>query len=226
MKNLLKLFTCMALVFLFGCAEEQSVPTVENAKMKAIPSSTILDYMNGTVTFSNDNENHVTDRSASQQTTDVTDRYPSDPNNDIVGTSQLTRNSNKLTVNIHTDPIESLEGDAVTLWWIIFDVVEGSPVFYDAGFANGKVLGNNGKVNISASLKENDISSGLWLNGLGLADAENQGVHMIVRTHQDKIPSCMPAQIQTLCGGCLCELDNPCPGPNTCTDWLDAVHWP
>jgi hypothetical protein len=129
----------------------------------------------------------------------------------VVGSATLHRSENGITVNIKTS--ELLAGGAYTVWFIIF---EPGGVFIDALYAAGHVIGGNGMGNFSAHLSEGDVSGSI-ASGLGLTDAEHQGVHMVIRSHGLAIPGMVDDQIHTVGGGC---------GTNTCVDEQSAIFFP
>jgi hypothetical protein len=147
----------------------------------------------------------IESKKANTSTVDVT----LDDGGDLVGSATLLRNKNGVTVNIKTS--ELLPGGAYTVWFIIFDAPD---VFVDALYATGHVIGNNGDGNFSAHLSEGDVSGSI-ATGVGLTDAEHQGVHMVIRSHGPAIPGVIDDQIHTVAGGC-----------NPCTDEQSAIFFP
>ena len=104
---------------------------------------------------------------------------------------------------------------AYTVWWIVWndpsvcvDGCDGSDLRPGGvpnpgafvGRATGKVVGPTGKGNFGASLKVGDTSEVLF--GPGLTDSRVAEVHMVVRYHGPVVPSQMPAQINSVGGGC------------------------
>ena len=149
-----------------------------------------------------------------------------DPGTQVPGASStLHRSPNGVTINIKTSQLEP--GDAVTVWWVIFNNPEecidgcngpdlGVPaVEASALYTAGNVIGGNGKGNFSGHLQEGDTTGALF--GPGLIDSQKAEIHMIVRTHGAAIPGLIPEQIQTFGGGC--EI-------NTCSDVQFSVHLP
>lgn len=135
------------------------------------------------------------------------------------GTSTLHRNNNGVTVNFKATGLKP--GHAYTVWWVIWNnpeecIVPGACSDGDFGdpdvqvelmYANGHVVGSNGKGNFSAHLNENDSSGTINpLFGLpsygGLADAQKAEVHVVLRSHGPKIPGIVNEQIGSYLGGC------------------------
>lgn len=154
-------------------------------------------------------------KSTVKQTVDVFDFV----NGGVVGTSTLHRNSHGLAVNFHVTGLSA--GHAYTIWWVVWnnpeectvpgacsDIDFGNPdVQVELMYANGHVVGNNGKGNFSAHLNENDASGTINpLFGLpsygGLADAQKAEVHMVLRSHGPKVPGIVDEQIGSYLGGC------------------------
>ncbi len=74
----------------------------------------------------------------------------------------------------------------------------------------GKVVGPTGA---GSFLSEGDTTGALF--GPGLIDSRTAEVHLLVRTHGEVLPMFMPAQINSVGGGCLV---------NVCDDVQAAVH--
>ena len=130
---------------------------------------------------------------------------------DVVGFATLHRKKDRVTTNIHTSGLTP--GDAYTVWFIIF---EAPDVFVDALYATGGVVGDDGVANFKATLSEGDVSGSI-ATGVGLTDAEHQGVHMIIRSHGLAIPGMVDEQINTVGGGC---------GINVCVDEQAVIFFP
>ena len=169
----------------------------------------------------------------------------------VVGSSQLTRHGNSISVRLKTSDIPP--GMAITLWWVVFNypwncasVPCGEADIFDPAvkadvlYASGHVTGNGNAINFSAQLKTGDASGsvmgffnallGLDLPSVGLTNVDGAEVHMVVRTHQQALPTHMPDMIHTFNGGCGYPPGVPttygAPGPNTCSDIQFAVHQP
>jgi hypothetical protein len=144
----------------------------------------------------------------------------------VVGTSKLVRNSQGISLTLHTTGITP--GDAVTVWWVIFNNPEacgGSPCgLADLGnpavnasvlFAAGHVIGGGNSTSFASHLNVGDVSEALF--GPGLLDPFNAEVHLVVRTHGPAIPGMVDEQIHEFAGGCP---------PNTCDDIQFSIHLP
>lgn len=145
----------------------------------------------------------------------------------VVGSSLLVRNDNGVAGTVQTSGLAP--GDAVTVWWVIFN--HPSECTTDAPFrcgeadlfdpdvetsvlhAAGEVIGGNGTGRFGSYLTEGDTTGALF--GPGLLDSREADVHFVVRTHGPAIPGLIPAQIHTFDGGC---------DINTCEDLQAAVH--
>ncbi len=133
------------------------------------------------------------------------------PGDEVAGSSaQLHRTMRSVSGAIHTN---DLDGGAYTVWWVVWNdpsVCPGDCGLLDLGRpgvflgrATGKVVGATGVGHFGASLSVGDISEALINNGgLGLTDPLTAEVHMIVRYHGPVVPANMPAQINSVGGGC------------------------
>jgi chitodextrinase len=152
----------------------------------------------------------------------------SDPTIDIAETdAKLTRYADKIAVR--ADTAELVPGDAVTLWWAVFnnpefcvkecDVADLSIPEVQAAvlYADGEVVGEDGKVTFSASLAEGDVSgvnpehAGLPGAGIGMADASKATVHIVMRDHGAAFPegdSRRDEQLSLFNGGCNTQCTN------------------
>ena len=87
-------------------------------------------------------------------------------------------------------------GEAVTIWWIIIDPVDG---LVSGQFAAGHVIGGSGNASFAGSLAEGDTSG--CFHPLfpchGLSDARGQTVLLLARVHGPKDPGRVPVQIHT-----------------------------
>lgn len=158
--------------------------------------------------------------------------------------STLTRNDNGVSVTLHTSGLPA--GDAVTVWWVIFnnpeecDGMAGSPfrcaepdlfnpdVAGSVQYAAGHIVGGSGRYNIGSYLSEGDTRGcalGEDLLCAGLYDSRAADVHLVVRSHGPALPAYLPGQIQSFggaCGNVPEEFGGG--GPNTCEDLQFAVH--
>lgn len=143
----------------------------------------------------------------------------------VAGSSaKLTRNDGGVTVNLKTSDLEA--GAAYTVWWVIFnnpaacsvpnvcglvDLLPGGTneaVQSTAFYAAGHVIGNNGKGNFSARLREGTLPTGDdqvvidSSGGQGLIDSMAAEIHVAMRTHGQPIPGLVNEQLQSFNGGC------------------------
>jgi hypothetical protein len=153
---------------------------------------------------------------------------------DIQGTwSRITRDDERVIARVDT---AELEPGAYTLWWVIFnhpefcagecraDDLRDPAVGALATYAAGAVVGEDGKATFMAELAEGDISgvptefASLPGASMGLMDARQAAVHLIVRSHgaASDDPVVLQSQITTLNGGC-----NP-----VCKNVQGAIHDP
>ena len=151
--------------------------------------------------------------------------YPIDPG---VAVSKLVRTSHGVSMTIKTN---MLEAGAYTNWFVIFndpsqcatepcsgaDVDPSDANFVGSSvlFATGNVVSASGKGGFGAHLSEGDTRGALF--GPGLLDARAAEVHLVVRYHGPVVPALMPAQINSIGGGCFIF---------DCVDVQAAVHQP
>ena len=102
--------------------------------------------------------------------------------------SKLKRKANGINVHFKTNGLTP--GNAYTLWWVIFGDAPGPPILVT--HAGGLVVNSSGKGNFIV-----DLSVGEVFNNPLTAE-----VHMALRTHGPVQPEMMPAQIETIDGGC------------------------
>ena len=177
----------------------------------------------------------------------------------MVGTSTLNRHGNSISMRLKTSQIppgmavtvwwvvfnnpeecqvqgnEALPGVACNGADLFNPAVQG-----DVLYAAGRVTGKGNHINYGGQLREADASDSVmgYFNALlgtdipsvGLLDTEGAEVHLVVRTHQEKLATHMPDMIRTFNGGCTYPAGAPTdygkPGPNTCSDIQFAVHQP
>jgi hypothetical protein len=158
----------------------------------------------------------------------------------------LTRNASGVSATVHTSELPA--GDAVTVWWVVFNHPEycthgsgavscgegdlllfgGDPrVEGTVVYATGHVIGGSGMGNFGAHLSVGDTSGVLLGVGPGLTNPEGAEIHLVVRSHGPAIPGLVNEQISSFGAGCN---DAPpgtgTPGSNTCVDLQFAVHEP
>lgn len=160
-----------------------------------------------------------------------------------------TRNNVRMTVKTtDLDPHHTY-----TVWWVIFNNPEEcengctEPDLFndDVGgsvlYAAGHVIGGNGKGNFAGSLQTGDLSGcqapwdafDLELIGGegeldmcrdGLVDPQGAEIHLVVRTHGEKVPGMVNSQINTFAGACTAESSfGAADGPNECEDQQFAM---
>lgn len=143
--------------------------------------------------------------------------------------SALTRNDTGIVVEIFTS---NLDQAAYTVWWVIFNNPEfcaslpctaddlpanggDARIEASAMYADGRLVGSNGRGRFVAGLAVEEIKDALY--GPGLLDPSGAEVHLLVRTHGVSIPEVLHSQITTPAGGCP---------PNSCGDQQFAIHLP
>ena len=164
-------------------------------------------------------------RRALTTTTQVMHVFGSD--NDVPASmSQLTRGEDSMSVRI--DASELVPGEAVTLWWVIFNSPEfcegecNGPDLSDpavqAGlfYGGGEVVGEDGTLTIMSTREEGDASGVDDAHAdfpgaqFGLIDAASAEVHAVLRSHgaASEDPVMKDVQLGTFNGGCNPECGN------------------
>jgi hypothetical protein len=137
----------------------------------------------------------------------------------------LVRNDNGVSMTLHTTGLPA--GDAVTVWWVIFNqpqycthgmfglrcglgdllIFGGDPrVESSVMYAAGHVIGGNGAGDYGAYLREGELTRDT-LFGAGIVDSRTADVHLVVHDHGPAQPGIVDDEIHSF-GVC-----NP-----TCTD--------
>ena len=123
-----------------------------------------------------------------------------------VGSSTLNRSDDGIAFSLKTSGLQA--GNAVTIWWMIFNPDGRLSVQYAAGH----VIDEGGAAEFGGSLQVGD-TRGVVNDGPGLLDAQGADVVLVVRDHGPKDPDRVEEQTHTI-GGC-----NP-----TCTDLQISMH--
>jgi hypothetical protein len=124
----------------------------------------------------------------------------------VVGTSTLARTDSGIAFSLSTTELQA--GNAVTIWWMVFNPNGSVSVQYAAGH----VIDEGGAAEFGGALQEGD-TGGVINGGPGLLDAQGANVVLVVRDHGPADPRMVEQQIHTF-GAC-----NP-----TCTDLQISMH--
>lgn len=163
--------------------------------------------------------------------------------------AQLVRGPDGVSMHVTTTGLEA--GSAYTVWWIVFNhpefcdnPIEGltscgeADLFSDdvgasVLYAAGHVVGASGQASFADGLKVGDLSgcqepfAGFGICRDGLTNPSGAEIHLVIRSHDDVIPSMMPAMIMTYAGGCTADSSfGAGSGPNTCEDQQFAPFLP
>jgi len=140
--------------------------------------------------------------------------------------STLTRNANGVSFTLQTSDLPA--GDAVTIWWVVFNHPEacangpgglrcGEPDLGVAAveasvlYATGHVIGESGKASFGAHLDVGSTDGALF--GPGLLEPRTADIHLIVHDHGPAESGETAEEIHTF------DVCNP-----TCTDLQGAPH--
>ncbi len=155
----------------------------------------------------------------------------------LVGSSRLTRAKSRIRVTLKTT--ELTPRHTYTLWWVVFDAPENcsapacgeDDVFDDAlaggpnlpevtilGAADGRIARRSGRTIFAGMLHRGDVSKAIF--GDGLDNPMTAEVHLVVRSHGEKIPGLIREQLTTFNGGC----DPGQPNEGQCVDVQFSVH--
>jgi hypothetical protein len=170
-----------------------------------------------------------------------------------VGQANLLRTKSGATA---TAKAGGIPAGIYTMWWVVWNNPEGCATPYQCGegdlfdaegdtglavgYAAGAVVGHKGKLTIAAHLREGQSlegfpypefgAVGVSLTETTLVDSEHAEIHLVLRSHEDRLPGMVGTQLRTFNGGCV--YDPPIngsepaygePGPNTCSDEFFAV---
>ncbi|MDZ4257449.1 MAG: hypothetical protein U0974_13785 [Gemmatimonadales bacterium] len=142
------------------------------------------------------------------------------------GSATIRRSPTGVQVQLKvTDPIlhAALAGNAITIWMASFNDPEACETEGDiCGFgdlfipavggaiqrAGGQVLGS-GPITLTFNVREGEAKEKLAGDAVGLLDAQNDEIHVIVLSHGAPIPGLVDDQIHTVDGAC---------NINTCVD--------
>jgi hypothetical protein len=149
------------------------------------------------------------------------------PSNTIPGAaSTVVTQTGGATMTLHTSGLTG--GDAVTVWWVIFNNPEactggegglrcGPPDLHNGAaeasvlYAAGHVIGTDGTASWGGHLNTNDTTDALF--GPGLTNPTTADIHFVIHDHGPADPSLMPAEIHSF------NVCNP-----TCTDVQASAH--
>lgn len=162
-----------------------------------------------------------------------------------VGDAWLLRTPDGVSARARVD---ELAPGAYTVWWVVWnnpaacgadgctDADFGDPaVDVDIGFATGSLAGGDGPTTFAAHLSEGEDLSGFptelgITSDSGLLDAEGAEVHLVIRSHGEKIPGLVDEMIRTFNAGCRYDVFPVpvaplygTPGPHVCEDVIFAV---
>jgi len=164
--------------------------------------------------------------------------------------ARLTRTNNGASFSLRTTGLE--KGDAVTVWWVIWnnpgDCVVANPtlgancgipdLFVDfpvdltprsdvsVMYGAGNIIGGSGNGGFAGHLRvgETTATHPFFPDSPGLLDPRGAEIHFIVRSHGPAIPGMIPEMLSTFEGGCTPETSAGAgSGPNTCSEPQAAV---
>ncbi|HMQ31488.1 MAG TPA: hypothetical protein PKD53_12230 [Chloroflexaceae bacterium] len=169
----------------------------------------------------------------------------------VVEGARAELRTNHNSAELRLDTAELTPGDAVTVWWVIFNNPEACANYASGGictlddlfgntaavggevtYATGKVIGADGTASFKAKLRTGEVKKG-WF-GNGFVNPRGAEIHAIVHTHGPVIPGQEKDMTTTFRGGCADDaMINPSfppnayndgtPGPNQCQDLQVAI---
>jgi hypothetical protein len=167
---------------------------------------------------------------------DVQDVFEIGNPSNVLGESVLIRSPNGISAHVQTTGLTP--GHVYTLWFVVFnnpdecvdgcngaDLVGNAAVNGTLAFGAGTIAGQDGSATLSGHLTEGDTSGYPFdfpiqpLPGAadGLVDADAAEIHLVVRSHGEKIPGQVAEQMHSFSGGC---------DVNVCADVQAAIHAP
>jgi len=168
-----------------------------------------------------------------------------------VGEARLLRTDNGITAKAG---VRDADPGVYTMWWVVWNTPEGcgtpfacgEPDLFNpdagvaVGYAGGAVVDSSGKLRVNAHLSEGEELTGfpypefqaigVQVNETTMLDSRHSEVHLVLRSHGEKIPGLVGEMLHTFNAGCVYEPpitgSDPAygtPGPNTCEDLYFAV---
>ena len=164
---------------------------------------------------------------------DVQEVFEAGNPSNVLGESALIRSPNGISAQVKTTGLAP--GHVYTLWFVVFnnphecvdgcngpDLVGNAAVNGTLAFGAGVIAGPDGTATLSGHVKEGDTSGypldfPIQLPGAadGLVDSDTAEIHLVVRSHGEKIPGLVAEQMLTFSGGC---------DENVCADVQVAIH--
>jgi len=169
-----------------------------------------------------------------------------------VGTSRLVRADDSVLATLRTSGLAP--GDAVTLWWVVFNdpsgcshacgeddiFINGDPTqgFNEGGiaaadivvgYADGAVVAPDGRVTLAGSVAEEGAVREIVFGAAPLLkDVNAAEIHLVVRSHGPALSELLREQLGSYAGGCEVFLHPPeIPGADgECADVQFAIHLP
>ncbi len=164
-----------------------------------------------------------------------------------VGQARLLRTDD----TVHTRArLSGIEPGVYTLWWVVWNAPENCQTpfvctdtdLFDPdvevaiGYGAGRVVEQSGRLNLAASLREGEELTGFPTEfriplADELVDARHAEIHLVLRSHGEKIAGLVDEMLHTFNAGCTytgpIEGSEPpdygTAGPNTCEDRFFAV---
>ena len=154
------------------------------------------------------------------------------------GWSSLRTMPDRASVDLHTRKLPA--GDAVTLWWVIFNHPENcahgvgglrcgegdlnvASVEASVLYADGQIIRAGGIANYRATRTVGDTSGALF--GNGLTNPLGADIHLVVHDHGPVIPGLEFEMTHSFGAGCNnVPPGTGTPGPNTCRDVQFSAH--
>lgn len=170
-----------------------------------------------------------------------------------VGQGNLLRTSHGITA---TATGRDIPAGVYTMWWVVWNTPEGCATPHQCGegdlfdqegdtglaigYAGGSVVERNGNLTIAAHLREGENlrgfpypefgAVGVSLTETSLIDSKRAEIHLVIRSHEERVLGMVGTQLRTFNGGCVYDLpingsqpEYGEPGTNTCSDEYFAV---
>lgn len=147
--------------------------------------------------------------------------------------------------------LSGIEPGVYTLWWVVWNAPENCDdpfacteadlsnpdVELAIGYGGGRVVESNGRLNLAASLEEGEELTGFptefefaLVDSNSMANARHAEVHLVLRSHGEKIPGLVDEMLHTFQAGCKYTgpIEGTQPkygtaGPNDCQDMFFAI---
>ncbi|MCI0425136.1 MAG: hypothetical protein L0Z47_04690, partial [Actinobacteria bacterium] len=139
------------------------------------------------------------------------------------GDARLWRTNNRV---LTAAGAEGIPAGVYTMWWVVWNTPEGCATPFACGeadlfdpegdtglaigYAGGDIVGANGRLRVVAHLREGRAldgfpypefgAIGVSLTETSLVDSKHAEIHLVLRSHEERIPGLIQSQLRTFNG--------------------------